>query len=43
MNTVVSTAVVAVASCGDSGAVICRDGVAIPLSNDHKVKKHLLY
>lgn len=44
MNTVGSTAVVAVvggevvvvANCGDSRAVICRDGVAVPLSNDHK-------
>ena len=46
VNTIGSTAVVAVvggdvvavANCGDSRAVICRDGVAIPLSNDHKVK-----
>ena len=43
VNTVGSTAVVggdvvAVANCGDSRALICRDGVAIPLSNDHKVK-----
>ncbi|WKA07477.1 hypothetical protein VitviT2T_025302 [Vitis vinifera] len=44
VNTVGSTAVVAVvggevvvvANCGDSRAVICRDGVAVPLSNDHK-------
>lgn len=48
VNTVGSTAVVAVvgrevvvvANCGDSRAVICRNGVAVPLSNDHKV--HLL-
>nr|GFD53772.1 protein phosphatase 2C 37-like [Tanacetum cinerariifolium] len=39
-----STAVVAVVSedkivvsnCGDSRAVLCRNGVAIPLSTDHK-------
>lgn len=41
-----STAVVAVVSpdniivsnCGDSRAVLCRNGVAIPLSVDHKVR-----
>ena len=46
VNTVGSTPVVggdvvAVANCGDSKAVnpvICRDGITIPLSNDHKVK-----
>lgn len=43
-KTVGSTAVVAVvaedrvvvANCGDSRAVMCRGGVAVPLSNDHK-------
>ncbi|PON41970.1 Protein phosphatase 2C [Trema orientale] len=44
VNTVGSTAVVAivakgtivVANCGDSRAVLCRDGVPMPLSRDHK-------
>lgn len=44
-DSVGSTAVVAVVSpekivvsnCGDSRAVLCRNGVAIPLSVDHKV------
>lgn len=44
-KTVGSTAVVAVvggtqivvANCGDSRAVLCRGGVAVPLSSDHKV------
>lgn len=43
-NAVGSTAVVAVvtpdkivvSNCGDSRAVLCRNGVAIPLSSDHK-------
>ena len=44
-NTMGSTAVVVmvgteeivVGNCGDSRAVLCRGGVAVPLSRDHKV------
>ena len=44
-NTMGSTAAVVVvgkeeivvANCGDSRAVLCRGGVAVPLSRDHKV------
>jgi len=28
---------IVVANCGDSRAVLCRGGVAVPLSRDHKV------
>lgn len=28
---------IVVANCGDSRAVLCRGGVAVPLSEDHKV------
>lgn len=28
---------IVVANCGDSRAVLCRDGTAVPLSSDHKV------
>lgn len=46
-----STAVVAVvtpdkiivANCGDSRAVLCRNGVALPLSVDHKVEVFTYY
>lgn len=48
-DTVGSTAVVAivtpekiiVANCGDSRAVLCRNGKPVPLSSDHKVSKIL--
>ena len=46
-----STAVVAVvtpdkiivANCGDSRAVLCRNGVGFPLSDDHKVRDFTFY
>lgn len=34
---VVSSEKIVVSNCGDSRAVLCRNGVAIPLSSDHKV------
>lgn len=50
-NTMGSTAAVVVvgkeeivvANCGDSRAVLCRGGVAVPLSRDHKVIHVLIY
>ncbi|KAA8528238.1 hypothetical protein F0562_035511 [Nyssa sinensis] len=48
VRTIGSTAVVVmvgkkelvVANCGDSRAVLCRGGTAVPLSHDHKVASH---
>ncbi|KAL9676857.1 hypothetical protein QQ045_005077 [Rhodiola kirilowii] len=34
---IVSPEKIVVSNCGDSRAVLCRNGVAIPLSSDHKV------
>lgn len=34
---VVTPSKIIVSNCGDSRAVLCRNGVAIPLSTDHKV------
>lgn len=50
-NTMGSTAAVVVvgkeeivvANCGDSRAVLCRGGVAVPLSRDHKVTEYIVY
>nr|POF10599.1 putative protein phosphatase 2c 8 [Quercus suber] len=36
MVVVVGKEKVVVANCGDSSAVLCRDGVGVPLSHDHK-------
>lgn len=35
---VVTSEKIIVSNCGDSRAVLCRNGVAIPLSIDHKVR-----
>lgn len=37
---VVSPEKIVVSNCGDSRAVLCRGGVAIPLSSDHKPDRH---
>lgn len=32
---------VVVSNCGDSRAVLCRNGVAVPLTSDHKVRPYI--
>lgn len=35
----VGTRMIYVANCGDSRAVLCRDGLAVPLTDDHKAAR----
>lgn len=35
---VVGTRSIIIANCGDSRAVLCRDGMAVPVTSDHKVR-----
>lgn len=37
--TLLGTRMIYVANCGDSRAVLCRSGAAVPLTDDHKAAR----